>query len=187
MSIIKKIISLMILLCFIMCVHIVNDYKRYKEIYHLSNQAFIEYNLKKIEVLEKEVSSIINEKRLIPNLWDDWYFERDKQMLFHLKKYKDYLSLLEKKSGFNLSNDLSICLLKDKLKEENMNCYQDVRDKYFVNPEYDNLEFWTIHILLNKELAVQDLNKISNKVVYDMANSMLTKNKKEIIMELYPD
>lgn len=78
----------MILLFFIICVHIVNNYKRYKEIYHLSNQAFIEYNLKKIEIFEKEVSSIVNEKRLIPNLWDDWYFERDKQILFHLKNIK---------------------------------------------------------------------------------------------------
>lgn len=49
-----------------------------------------------------------NEKRLIPNLWVDWYIEKDKQMLLHLKKYKDYLSLLEASEGSNLSNDLSI-------------------------------------------------------------------------------
>lgn len=122
-----------------------------------------------------------NEKRLIPNLWVDWYIEKDKQMLLHLKKYKDYLSLLEASEGSNLSNDLSICLLNDKLKEENMNCYQDVRDKYFVNPEYDNLEFWTVHILLNKEQAVQDLNKISNKIIYDIVNGMLKKTKKKLL------
>lgn len=30
------------------------DYKHYKETYHLTNQAFIEYDLKKIEFLEKK-------------------------------------------------------------------------------------------------------------------------------------
>lgn len=68
MSIMKKCMSLMILLCFIICVHMVIDYKHYKETYHLTNQAFIEYDLKKIEFLEKKVSSVANEKRLIPNL-----------------------------------------------------------------------------------------------------------------------
>lgn len=187
MSIMKKIISLVILFLFIICTHIVIDYRHYKKIYHLTDQAFIEYDLKKIELLEKEVASTLNKKRLFPNLWIDWFFERDKQMLFHLKKYENYLSLLEKNAGSNLSNDLSICLLKDKLKEQNMNCYQNIKDKYFIVPEYDNLEFWTIHILLNKEMAIQDLNKISNKVVYDIANNMLIKNKQEIIIELYPD
>lgn len=62
-----------------------------------------------------------------------------------------------------------------------MNCYQDVRDKYFVNPEYDNLEFWTVHILLNKEQAVQGLNKISNKIIYDIVNGMLKKTKKKLL------
>ena len=82
MSVIKKI--LIVIVCFIFINYFL-DYRKYKNIYHLTNKAFIEYNLDRLSLLEKEIYSIINEDRLIPNIWMNWYLERNKQILLHLK------------------------------------------------------------------------------------------------------
>ena len=87
----------------------------------------------------------------------------------------------------NSSNDLSICLIKDRLKIMEHNCYKRIMDTYFNNPEYDNLDFWTVHIFIDKELAKEDLGKISDKTTYNIVIHMLNKSKKDILSELYPD
>ena len=108
----------------------------------------------------------------------NWYWERDKQILLHLKKYDKYLSLIER-GVRNSSNDLSICLIKDKLKIAENSCYKQIIDTYFHNPEYDNLEFWTVHIFINKDLAKEDLDKIPDKTTYDIVIHMLNKSKED--------
>lgn len=183
MSVIKKI--LIVIVCFVF-INSFLDYRKYKNIHHLTNKAFIEYDLDKLSLLEKEIYSIINEKRLIPNIWMNWYLERDKQILLHLKKYNKYLFLMER-GVRNSSNDLSICLIKDRLKIMEHNCYKRIRDTYFNNPEYDNLDFWTVHVFIDKELAKEDLGKISDKTTYNIVIHMLNKSKEDILSELYPD
>lgn len=183
MSIIRKI--LIVFACFVF-INSFFDYRKYKDMYYLTNKAFAEYDLVKLELLEKELYSIISEDRLIPNIWMNWYFERSKQILLHLKKYDKYLYLMEQ-GVKSLSDDLSICLIRDKLKITDRDCYEKIRSTYFYNPTYDSLEFWTVHIFINKELAKEDLDKISDKTTYDIVVNMLNKSKEDILAELYPD
>lgn len=184
----KKILNILVISIFLsISLKISIDYIHYKKSYNLINEAFSDYDLDKIKKLEGMFHSISIKKEMIPNLWKDWYIERNKHILMHLRKYKELLLLLESIKNPNRGDLITICLIKDKLNISDSGCYKKILDSLEREIDSNNLEIWTVYIMIDRDFVRANINKISDETVYTIVNDMLKKTNKDILSELYPD